>query len=164
MKNKQNKKKNILTIEEKNKISKEKSNYENTHSIIIETLKIVQNKRRWISDDTIIAISKELNIPDHEIEEVATFYSNIYRRPVGKHIIKFCDSMVCYINGYKTIQKKIESHLNIKPGETTKNKLFTLLPTCCLGNCNYSPTIMIDQKIYGPVNTNLIIQILDKYL
>ncbi|AXN02381.1 NADH-ubiquinone oxidoreductase chain E [Candidatus Purcelliella pentastirinorum] len=160
-----NKKKEIkLTAKEKKKIKKEKKNYKNKNSVIIEALKIVQEERNWISDEIIIAISKEIGVSYNDIEEIATFYSQIFRKPVGKHIIKFCDSVVCYINGYKNIQKKIEYHLKIKPGNTTKDNLFTLLPICCLGNCNFSPTIMIDKDIYGPVSTNSIIQILDKYL
>ncbi|WDI78357.1 NADH-quinone oxidoreductase subunit NuoE [Candidatus Purcelliella pentastirinorum] len=164
IKKKKNKKENKLTTKEKKQIQEEKKKYKNKNSVIIEALKIVQEKRNWISDKIIIAISKEIEVSYNDIEEIATFYSQIFRKPVGKHIIKFCDSVVCYVNGYKDIQKKIEYHLKIKPGNTTEDNLFTLLPTCCLGNCNFSPTIMIDKDIYGPVNTNSVIQILDKYL
>lgn len=152
-----------LTDKEINEIKKEKKKYENPQAASIEALKIVQKKRGWISDNAIYAISKILKIPVSELEGIATFYSQIFRKPVGKYIIRYCDSFVCYITGYTSIKKRIEKILNIKPGQTTLDKKFTLLPTCCLGTCDKSPTIMINEDIYYFVTPEIILTLLEQY-
>lgn len=150
----------ILTKKEKCAINKEKKNYESTQAIIVEALKIVQKNRGWISNNAINAIAKILYLPSSDVESVATFYSNIYRNPVGRYVIKYCDSIVCYINGYEKILSFIKEYLKINPGNTTLNKKFTLLPTCCLGNCDKSPTIMINNITYENLNLKKIVKIL----
>ncbi|WP_156265099.1 NADH-quinone oxidoreductase subunit NuoE, partial [Enterococcus faecium] len=97
----------------------------------------------------IYAIADVLGIPASDVEGVATFYSQIFRQPVGRHVIRYCDSVVCHITGYQGIQAAIEKKLNIKPGQTTFDGRFTLLPTCCLGNCDKGPTMMIDEDTHS---------------
>ncbi|CAL4320155.1 NADH-quinone oxidoreductase subunit E [Buchnera aphidicola (Protaphis terricola)] len=153
----------VLSSSEINEIEYQKKYYENYRAISIEALKIVQKKRGWVSDQAIIEISKILNISPSDIESVATFYSQIYRQPVGRNIIRFCDSVVCYLTGYKKIQKFLEQHLLIKIGNTTLDKRFTLLPVCCLGNCDKSPTIMINDNLYSKVTPESILNLLESY-
>ncbi|VFP80023.1 NADH-quinone oxidoreductase subunit NuoE [Candidatus Erwinia haradaeae] len=144
-------------------ISKERIFYEEPHAVIIEALHIIQKYRGWVSDSLIKGVADLLEIPTSDVEEVATFYSQIYRMPVGRHIIRYCDSVVCYILGYQSIQKKLEEHLNIQTGQTTEDQRFTLLPTCCLGNCDKSPTLMINEHTYSNVTSQDIIQLLEQY-
>ncbi|WP_343192706.1 NADH-quinone oxidoreductase subunit NuoE [Buchnera aphidicola (Taiwanaphis decaspermi)] len=144
-------------------IKNEKKKYLHSRSAIIEILKFIQKKRGWISKKNIIEISNILKISACDIEGVATFYSNIFRKPVGRNIIKYCDSVVCYINNYDLIVKKIYKILKIKKGETTNDDNFTLLPVCCLGKCDKGPVIMINNKIYSNVTTDSIIKIIEFY-
>ncbi|MXP50876.1 NADH-quinone oxidoreductase subunit NuoE [Pantoea sp. SoEX] len=153
----------ILSEEEYCSIEEEKNFYENSRAVCIEALKIVQKKRGWVCDDGIRDIAKILNISYSEVEGVATFYSQIFRKPVGRHIIRYCDSVVCYINGYMDIKLKLEKKLNIKPGKTTLDNRFTLLPVCCLGNCDKGPTIMIDEETYVRLKIEDIDVMLEKY-
>ncbi|WWO99612.1 MAG: NADH-quinone oxidoreductase subunit NuoE [Candidatus Dasytiphilus stammeri] len=152
-----------LSLREKSEIEEEKKHYENPRSASVEALKIVQKYRGWVPDGAIEAIAKILGMSSAEIEGLATFYSYIFRYPVGRHIIRYCDSYVCYMNGHEKIKQVIEKNLKIKIGETTCDKRFTLLPTSCLGNCDKSPALMIDDKTYGPVHYNSIIAILEQY-
>jgi len=152
-----------LSQEEYNAIEQEKKHYCDARSVSIQALKIVQKNRGWISDNSIESISKILNISNSDVEGVATFYSQIFRQPVGRHIIKYCDSIVCYITGYQKIVKKIEQLLDIKPGETTKDNRFTLIPTCCLGNCDKGPTMMVDEDTYTYLTQKNIKILLEKY-
>ncbi|QIE02273.1 NADH-quinone oxidoreductase subunit NuoE [Buchnera aphidicola] len=152
-----------LTNEEINEIENQKKYYENFRAISIEALKIVQKKRGWISDQAIYAIAEILQIPPSEIEGVATFYSQIFRQPVGRNIIRYCDSVVCFLTGYKEIKSTLEKLLKIKIGETTKDNQFTLLPICCLGNCDKGPTIMINEDIYSFLTPESIPSILERY-
>ncbi|WP_343183648.1 NADH-quinone oxidoreductase subunit NuoE [Buchnera aphidicola] len=145
----------------KKDINKLKKHFNTSESMLIEALKIVQKHYGWVSDSSIKLLSKILNLSKSEIESVSTFYSQIYRKPVGNYVIKICDSMVCYITGYKKLKKIIKKVINIKFGETTKNKNITFLPVCCLGACDKSPVIMVNNKTYFNVNKKIILKLLD---
>ncbi|AKZ65920.1 NADH-quinone oxidoreductase subunit NuoE [Candidatus Palibaumannia cicadellinicola] len=145
-------------------IEQEKHNYEDTRAVAIEALKIVQQKYGWVPDSAINAIAKLLGITSSDVEGIATFYSHIFRQPVGRHVILYCDSVVCYITGYKMILAKLEQCLNIKSGQTTSDRRFTLLPTCCLGNCDKGPTLMVDNDTHILLTPNKIGALLDQYL
>lgn len=159
----QNTEKFQLTAEERAEIEHEKTHYEDPRAASIEALKIVQKNRGWVPDGAIFAIAEVLGIPDSDVEGVATFYSQIYRKPVGRHVIRYCDSVVCYINGYKTIQAALEDKLKIKPGQTTPDGRFTLLPTCCLGNCDKGPSMMIDEDTHSRLTAETIDALLEQY-
>lgn len=156
-------KKSFLNDYEKKYIIQEKKKYEKSKAAVIEALKIVQKNHNWVPNEAIYEIAKILNISKIDVEEVATFYSQIFRQPVGRYIIRYCDSIVCYINNYKKILVNIEKHLCIKSGETTTDKKFTIIPVCCLGNCDKSPTIMINNDTYNNVSTKNIFSILEQY-
>ncbi|MBG6036920.1 NADH-quinone oxidoreductase subunit NuoE [Proteus cibarius] len=153
----------VLTEEERAEIEQEKHHYEDPRAASIEALKIVQKNRGWVEDGAIYAIADVLGIPASDVEGVATFYSQIFRQPVGRHIIRFCDSVVCHITGYQGIQAAIEKHLNIIPGQTTPDGRFTLLPTCCLGNCDKGPTMMVDDDTHSFVKPEEIETLLEQY-
>ncbi|AYA39873.1 NADH-quinone oxidoreductase subunit NuoE [Xenorhabdus nematophila] len=153
----------VLSAEERDAIEQEKHHYEDPRAASIEALKIVQKQRGWVPDGAIYAIAEVLGIPASDVEGVATFYSQIYRQPVGRHIIRYCDSVVCHITGYQGVQAAIESHLNIRPGQTTADGRFTLLPTCCLGNCDKGPAMMIDEDTHCYVRPEEIEKLLEQY-
>jgi NADH-quinone oxidoreductase subunit E len=118
---------------------------------LIEALKIVQQQRTWISDDSVKEIAEFLEISPAEVDSVATFYNLIFRKPVGRHVILLCDSISCYVMGYKKLYDEIRNRLNIKFGETTADNRFTLLPNACLGCCDHAPALMIDHDLYRDV-------------
>jgi len=130
---------------------------------VIEALKIVQQHRGWISDESVEAIAGYLEMSPAEVDSVATFYNLIFRKPVGRHVILLCDSISCYVMGYKKLQEALQQKLNIKFGETTTDKRFTLLPNCCLGCCDHAPALMIDEDLYQNVTVEMIDDILNKY-
>ncbi|QOI10975.1 NADH-quinone oxidoreductase subunit NuoE [Blochmannia endosymbiont of Colobopsis nipponica] len=158
-----NDKASSLNQEELDAIQREICHYEDVRSIAVEALKIVQKNRGWISDKNLEDIAFALGISSCELEEIATFYSQIFRKPVGQNIIRFCDSVVCYINGYKKIQAALEKILMIIPGQTDVNGKFTLLPTCCLGKCDQGPVIMVNDDMYVSLLPEHIDCILEKY-
>lgn len=152
-----------LSAEERDAIEHEKHHYEDARAASIEALKIVQKKRGWVPDGAIYVIADVLGIPASDVEGVATFYSQIFRQPVGRHVIRYCDSVVCHINGYQGIQAAISKKLSIQPGQTTFDGRFTLLPTCCLGNCDRGPTMMIDDDTHSDLKPEEIEQLLEQY-
>jgi len=124
----------------------------------------VQKRHGWVPDEAIAAIGGILEIPSADVEGVATFYNLIFRKPVGRHVIKVCDSIGCFLTGYEDLISATKQHLNIDYGQTTADGRFTLLPICCLGNCDKGPTLMIDDDTHGPVTPAQIPALLEKYL
>jgi NADH-quinone oxidoreductase subunit E len=114
----------------------------------IEALKIVQQHRGWISDDSLHAIAGYLEISPEELDSVATFYNLVFRKPVGRNVILLCDSISCYVMGYEKIYAQIRERLNIGFGQTTPDGRFTLLPNACLGTCDHAPALMINNELF----------------
>lgn len=152
-----------LSAAEHDAIEHEKHHYEDARAASIEALKIVQKQRGWVPDGAIHAIADVLGIPASDVEGVATFYSQIFRQPVGRHVIRYCDSVVCHITGFQGIQAALEDKLKIKPGQTTPDGRFTLLPTCCLGNCDKGPTMMVDEDTHVHLTPENIVNLLEQY-
>ena len=131
---------------------------------VIEALKIVQQNRGWISDESVAAIAEHLEMSAAEVDSVATFYNLIFRQPVGRHIILLCDSISCYVMGYKKIYEALQQHLKINFGETTADRKFTLLPNACLGCCDHAPALMIGEDLYRDIKLEELEKILSHYL
>jgi NADH-quinone oxidoreductase subunit E len=130
---------------------------------VIEALKIVQQSRGWISDESVEAIAEHLEMSAAEVDSVATFYNLIFRKPVGRHIILLCDSISCYVMGYQKLYETLQQQLNIKFGETTADKKFTLLPNACLGCCDHAPALMIGDDLYRDIKVEDLEKILSNY-
>lgn len=153
-----------LSDAERAAIEHEMQHYEDPRAASIGALKVVQNARGWVPDGAAEAISSILGISASDIEGVATFYSQIFRQPVGRHIIRVCDSMTCYIAGHESVVESISQQLGIGLGQTSSDGRFTLLPVCCLGNCDKAPTLMIDDDTFGDVQAEAVTQLLEAYL
>ncbi|MNR00575.1 NADH-quinone oxidoreductase subunit E [compost metagenome] len=152
-----------LSQAERDAILHETHHYEDPRAASIEALKIVQQARGWVPDGAIHAIAAELGIPASDVEGVATFYSQIFRQPVGRHIIRVCDSMVCYINGHEQLLAGLKEVMDLAPGQTSADGRFTLLPVCCLGNCDKGPALMIDDDTFGGLDAIGLLKTLEAY-
>lgn len=153
----------VLSETERSAIEHEMHHYEDSRAASIEALNIVQKARGWVPDGACDAISEVLGIPASDIEGVATFYSQIFRVPVGRHIIRVCDSMTCYIGGHESVLDSIRNEIGIAPGQTTPDNRFTLIPVCCLGNCDKAPALMIDDDTFGDVQPGGVAALLEAY-
>ena len=129
----------------------------------IEALKIVQSKRRWISDETLKDVATYMDMSAEELDSVATFYNLLFRKPVGKHVILLCDSISCWVMGYENLRSELEKKLEITYGETTADGRYTLLPNCCLGTCDCAPAMMIDNDLYRNIRLEELDNILEQY-
>ena len=152
-----------LSEAERSAIEHEMHHYEDPRAASIEALKIVQKARGWVPDGACDAIGSILGIPASDVEGVATFYSQIFRVPVGRHIIRVCDSMTCYIGGHESVLDSIRNEIGIAPGQTTADNRFTLIPVCCLGNCDKAPALMIDDDTFGDVQPGGVAALLEAY-
>lgn len=154
----------MLSEQEKHEILEETKLYPYPQAACLDALKIIQKNRGWVPDESIQDIAGLLKMSADEVEGVATFYSRIYRRPVGRHVILLCDSISCMIMGYTSIFNHISQKLEINFGETTSDGRFTLLPVSCLGNCDFAPSMMIDDQLFNQLSIQNIDELLEKYV
>ena len=117
-------------------------------AVAIDALKIVQKYHRWVSDDRLKALAAYLKMSPAELDGIATFYSLIYRRPVGESVISLCDSVTCWIKGYNKLQAHISERLDVKLGGTTTDDKYTFLPAPCLGACDRAPVMMVGNELH----------------
>ncbi len=153
----------MLTDKEKEEIQKEIEQYPYPSVASIDALKIVQSHHGWISDELLKDVAEILGMSEAELDSVATFYTRIYRKPVGRNVILICDGISCMIMGYVTLYDYISDKLGIKFGETTVDGRFTLMPISCLGDCDNAPVMMINEDHYNNLTTDKVKELLDRY-
>ena len=153
----------MLTAEETQEIENETAHYEDKRAACIEALKIVQKYRGWVSDESVRDIAASLGMTADELDNVATFYNLIFRKPVGRHVILICDSVSCWITGYQSLRAHLRTKLGVDLGGTTSDQRFTLLPIVCLGACDVAPAMMIDGNLHGNLDESTLDEILARY-
>jgi NADH-quinone oxidoreductase subunit E len=153
----------MLTSKEKEEIQNEINQYPYKSAACIDALKIVQHNKGWVSDDSVSDIAAELGMSEDEVDSIATFYTRIYRKPVGRNIILICEGMSCMIMDYENIYDYISRKLNLKFGETSADGRFTLLPVSCLGDCDHAPVMMINDDHYQNLTPEKIDEIFERY-
>lgn len=153
----------MLTEVEKQEIEAERAHYPDNRAVSVEALKIVQRSHGWISDESLADVADYLGLSTAQVEGVATFYSLIYRRPVGRHVIHACDSISCWIMGYGDMCAALKRKLGVELGGTSADGRFTLLTIPCLGNCDHAPAVMIDEDMHDDVTADNLDRILEHY-
>ncbi len=128
-----------------------------------DALKVVQRSRGFVSDEDLREVAGLLGVSADALDDVATFYSQIFRRPVGRHVILVCDGISCWVLRSQRIVEALSRRLGIAPGETTADGRFTLLPVACLGACDHAPVLMIDRELHLDVAPDKLEEILAKY-
>ena len=152
-----------LAADEKAKILEIASRHPRKSAACIEALKIAQAHHRWISEERLNDVARLLHMTEEELQSIASFYSLIYRKPVGRHVIHLCDSISCWVTGYRELARCLKEKLQIDFGGTTADGRFTLLPICCLGACDKAPCLMIDDETLTNVNRESLDEVLNSY-
>ena len=152
-----------LSAEEIDAIEAEISHLPDRQSAAIEALRIVQEKRGWISDESLRAIARLLDMSAEALDSIATFYNLIFRRPVGRHVIMLCDSVSCFVMGCGKVREALCAHLGVGLGETTADGRFTLLPVVCLGACDKAPVMTVDDQLICNLSTDSVADALSRF-
>jgi len=151
-----------LSLVEIQEINAEMSHYEDKTAVSIEALKIVQKHRRWVSDECLVAVAELLEISPAQLEAVATFYNLIYRQPVGKTVIHYCNSVTCWMLGSEQVREYLCRHLNVELGEMSVDGEYTILPIVCLGACDHAPVVMIGNELRLDITEDAVNEILGR--
>ena len=132
-------------------------------SDLIPILQQIQETYGYLQKDVMVETSKRTGIPASRIYGVATFYEQFHFEPHGKHTVRCCRGTACHVKGGPEIVEAIKRNLNIEPGQTSEDMLFTFETVACLGCCFLAPVMMIDDKYYGHLTASKAAKILDGY-
>ncbi|BBO69379.1 NADH-quinone oxidoreductase subunit E [Desulfosarcina alkanivorans] len=127
----------------------------------IDVINALQDHYGWFSDEALVQAADLLGMSPLEVDELATFYTFIYREPVGRHVIHVCDSLICWMEGGENLVAHLCDRLGIPVGGTTADGLFTLLPVCCIGYCDRAPAILVDRRVHGPLTIESLDRLID---
>jgi NADH-quinone oxidoreductase subunit E len=130
--------------------------------LVVHLLRAIQREHGWVPDEGVELAARLLGLQPIQVEEVATFYDKLYRRPVGRRVIHVCDSICCWSRGEQEIRAHLEARLGIRMGETTPDGVFTLLPSCCLGACGRAPAMQVGFHLYGELTPAEVDRVLDE--
>ena len=134
-----------------------------TRESLLPILQGIITEERFISDDALTEVARELDISAALVYGTATFYSFLDTKPRGKFVIRICRTITCDMKGKKQIINTLEDLLKIKVGETTKDKNFTLLETNCLGWCHKGPAVLINDDVFTELTEDKITEIIRDY-
>jgi len=143
------------------KIERLKTRYPKPQALCLPLLWMAQYQESFISIDAIDTIGAICELPPMEVYRVATFYTMFNLEPIGKYHLQVCKTLSCKLCGAKEIVETIKQTLDIKVGETTENKLFTLSQIECLGSCGTSPVVQINDDYYENLTPQSIVEILE---
>jgi NADH-quinone oxidoreductase subunit E len=128
----------------------------------INVMLAVQRHYGYLTDEGLVEAAGLLDLTPLEMEELATFYDFIYRRPVGRYVIHVCDGVVCWMFHENSVFEYLCKKLGVCAGEVSADGWFTVLPTACIGFCDHAPAMLINGTMYGPLTPELIDEILEK--
>ena len=128
----------------------------------VDVMKELQAHYGWLTDEAVEEAALLLGLSPLQVEELATFYEMIYRRPVGKKVIHVCDSISCWCADCDGIIQHLKDRLGVGLGGTTADGMFTLIPCCCMGMCGDSPAMSVGGTPYGKLTPELVDRILEK--
>jgi NADH:ubiquinone oxidoreductase subunit E len=130
---------------------------------LLPILQEIMTREHVITEEAMVEVARLLNISAAHVYGTATFYSFLSTKPQGKYIIRVCKTITCSMRGKNQIIKEIEDLLKIKSGETTPDRLFTLLETNCLGQCHQSPALLINDVPYTALTPERVRDIILRY-
>lgn len=122
------------------------SHYPEPRAGAIYCLYAVQDKIGYINDEGIDIVSELTNLSKTELEELISFFTLLRRRPVGRNVLRICDSISCHVMGSKEVIDAAQKHTGVPLGEISRDGSVTVLPGICLGLCNHAPAALLNDR------------------
>ena len=130
---------------------------------LIELLKEEQSRSGYLSREFMVEVARGMELAVSEVYGVASFYSFLSTKPLGRNVIRVCKSLPCFLKNSEFIVDSIREELGIKPGETTPDGRFSFELTNCIGACDRAPAMMINSDVHGDLTPGKIAGILREY-
>ena len=137
--------------------------YINERTPLMMILSDIQKEYGYIPLEVQELVSERTGISVAEIYGVVTFYSFFSLTPKGKYVIGVCLGTACYVKGAQQVLDKFSEIIGIKPGETSKDGLFTLDALRCIGACGIAPAVTINGKVYPKLTVDAVPKIIEEY-
>lgn len=131
---------------------------------LIQMLNEIQEHYGYVPMHVQKELSEYLKIPMAEIYGVVTFYSRFSLEPQGKYKISVCLGTACFVKGSQKIMDRLTDRLKIEPGQTTKDGLFTIEQTRCVGACGLAPVFTVNGEVYGKASVQKLDKVLDELI
>ena len=159
-----NKKKAILdTVSQFRAVDKIIKKYKNKKSAMIQILLDVQNEFNWLPRHILHWIAARIEVPVSKLLTITNFYEVLNLEPIGAHTIQVCQGTACHVRGSSQLMQRISAILDIEPGETDTDFIFTLKSVHCLGCCALAPVIKIDEDYYSNPSMEDLREIFEMY-
>ena len=130
---------------------------------LLVALKEAQAKFGYLSPALMIELARSLDVPVNEVYGVASFYSFLNIKPLGRNMIRICRSVPCYLKKNHAIVETVEREIGIKPGETSPDSRFSFELTNCIGLCDRAPAMLVNSDFHVDLTPSKILQILQNY-
>ena len=117
---------------------------EQSRSAVLPALYLVQRQQGYITGNSMRTVADALRMTPADVEDVVSYYTMFYQKPVGRFVLSVCRTLSCAVNGAERVTEEICQALHIKPGETDASGTFTLIEVECLGACDRAPVIMVN--------------------
>jgi NADH-quinone oxidoreductase subunit E len=129
---------------------------------LIPILQEVQESQGYLSREAVTRISKHLNLPATKIYGVATFYNQFRFHPKGKYHFMVCRGTACHVKGSSRVLEMAQKLLKLKPGQTSRDRLFSLETVACMGACGLSPVMNLNGEFYAKVTPQKLVKIIQE--
>jgi NADH-quinone oxidoreductase E subunit len=129
---------------------------------LIPILQEVQEDQGYLSREAVTRISKHLSLPASKIYGVATFYNQFRFQPKGKYHIMVCRGTACHVKGSNRVLEMAQKLLKLKPGQTSRDRMFSLEIVACMGACGLSPVMNLNGEFYAKVTPQKLLKIIQE--
>jgi NADH:ubiquinone oxidoreductase subunit E len=130
---------------------------------LLVLLERVRDVYGYVPDQALTGLAEQLGLPVVDVYAAATFYRALPMRPLGKHVIRLCRSVPCYLKNNRPVIDAVERELGVGPGQTSPDGLFSLQMVNCIGACDKAPAMMIDDEVFGDLMPERVPDILARY-
>ena len=126
--------------------------HQGKRTALVSILHEIQDRYKYLPEGALRKVAQRLQMDLPNLYGVATFYKSFSFTPKGKHSVTLCLGTACHVRGGPKLLREVTKLLNIEPGQTTKDKMFSLRAVNCLGVCAIGPVMLVDGKYYGEMN------------
>jgi NADH:ubiquinone oxidoreductase subunit E len=141
-----------------------------TREAIVPVLSEINRRLGYIPSATLPEIRRRIQAPqegvflaDSHLYSAASFYQMYSLSPIGRHVIRFCQSAPCHVMGGCQVLRALQDESGLEVGETSKDMKWSLLMTSCLGVCSVGPAFLVNDDVYGNVTPERVPEILKRY-
>lgn len=141
-----------------------------TYEALIPILSEVNRALGYIPREALSEVKRQVHTPgagtfvsESQLFSLASFYHMLSTEPLGRHVIRFCESAPCHVMGGREVFQALKDELQLQPGETSQDGKWSFITTSCLGICGVGPVFLVDEDLYGNVSPEQVPDILAKY-